>query len=350
MKRAVVVFLFLLTGCTSFSAQVIPAKETSPAWQATKQNTKITPLDKLIAAAIEQVGVTTEYDPAYVKLTYPNGDVPLKTGVCADVIVRAFRQVEIDLQKELHEDMQRNFARYPKKWRAKAPDTNIDHRRVPNLMTWFDRQGKALPLSHETKDYWPGDVVAWDLGGGLTHIGLVSALKADGTNRYLIVHNIGSGAQLEDRLFEWKVIGRYRYFNGAEKTGESQTNPAKPVVGTFKNPNLYESGGCLFYFPADYHRPDASYIFFTANFSDAIMNIDGKEVSLALSKQSSRNYLQKVGRKSWEIYRHESVEVRIDQTLIARHPSGAGSESLATFTITQGTHKQILPAKGRCGC
>ena len=217
MKRAVLAFLFLLTGCASFSAQVIPAKETSPALQATKQHTptqraKVTPLDKLIAAALEQVGVTTEYDPAYVKLTYPNGDVPMKTGVCADVIVRAFRQVEIDLQKELHEDMKRSFAKYPKKWGAKAPDTNIDHRRVPNLMTWFDRQSKALPLSKDAKDYLPGDVVAWDLGGGLTHIGLVSDLKAEGQGRYLIVHNIGAGAQLEDRLFEWKVIGRYRYF------------------------------------------------------------------------------------------------------------------------------------------
>jgi uncharacterized protein len=214
MKRIFFLLLVLLTGCNGFSAQVNPA--TSPALQATKQNaqqkTKVTPLDKLIAAAIEQVGVTTEYDPAYVKLAYPNGDVPLKTGVCADVIVRAFRHVAIDLQKELHEDMKRNFAKYPKKWGLRATDANIDHRRVPNLMTWFDRQGKALPLSQDAQDYLPGDVVAWDLGNGLTHIGLVSDIKAEGTNRYLIVHNIGAGAQLEDRLFEWKVIGRYRYF------------------------------------------------------------------------------------------------------------------------------------------
>jgi uncharacterized protein len=214
MKRIFFLLLVLLTGCNGFSAQVNPA--TSPALQATKQNaqqkTKVTPLDKLIAAAIEQVGVTTEYDPAYVKLAYPNGDVPLKTGVCADVIVRAFRHVAIDLQKELHEDMKRNFAKYPKKWGLRATDANIDHRRVPNLMTWFDRQGKALPLSQDAQDYLPGDVVAWDLGNGLTHIGLVSDVKAEGTNRYLIVHNIGAGAQLEDRLFEWKVIGRYRYF------------------------------------------------------------------------------------------------------------------------------------------
>ncbi len=215
MKRSFALLLLALTGCTSFSAHVQPAKETAPALQATKQNPKATPTEKLIAAALEQVDVTTEYDPAYVKLTYPNGDVPLKTGVCADVIVRAFRQVGVDLQKELHEDMKRSFAQYPKKWGAKAPDTNIDHRRVPNLMTWFARQGKALPFS----DYQPGDVVAWDLGGGLTHIGFVSDVKAN--PQYKIVHNIGAGTQLEDRLLEWKVIGHYRYFGGA--TSESAT-------------------------------------------------------------------------------------------------------------------------------
>ena len=218
MKRAVLALLFLLTGCASFSAQVIPAKETSPALQATKQHAptqraKVTPLDKLIAAALEQVGVTTEYDPAYVKLTYPNGDVPLKTGVCADVIVRAFRQAEIDLQKELHEDMKRNFGKYPKKWGARAPDTNIDHRRVPNLMTWFDRQSKALPLSKDAKDYLPGDVVAWDLDGkGMTHVGIVSNRYHETTGRYLMIHNIGGGAQAEDVIFNWKIIGHYRYF------------------------------------------------------------------------------------------------------------------------------------------
>lgn len=217
MNRAVLALLLFLTGCASFSAARLPAKETSPALQTTQQHApkeqaKATPLDKVIAAALEQVGVTTEYDPAYVKLKYPKGDVPLKTGVCADVVIRAFRAVELDLQKELHEDMKRHFAKYPKKWGLKAPDANIDHRRVPNLMTWFERQGKSLPLSNDAKEYLPGDVVAWDLGGGLTHIGLVADLKANGSNRYLIVHNIGAGAQIEDRLFDWKVIGRYRYF------------------------------------------------------------------------------------------------------------------------------------------
>ncbi len=225
MKRSFALFLLLLTGCTSFSAQIQPVKETSPALQATKQNPKTTPTEKLIAAAIEQVDRTTEYDPAYVKLAYPNGDVPIKTGVCADVIVRAFRTVGLDLQKELHEDIKQSFGKYPKKWGAKAPDKNIDHRRVPNLMTWFARQGKAIPLS--SNDYQPGDVVAWDLGGGLTHIGFVSDLKAD--KQYKIVHNIGAGTQIEDRLLEWKVIGHYRYFGAATSEGAEDTNPSLPA-------------------------------------------------------------------------------------------------------------------------
>jgi uncharacterized protein len=220
MKRSFALFLLLLTGCTSFSAQVQPIIKTSPRPQPSKQDPKSTPTEKLIAAAIEQVNVTTEYDPAYVKLAYPNGDVPIKTGVCADVIVRAFRQVGVDLQKALHEDMKQNFAKYPKKWGAKSPDTNIDHRRVPNLMTWFARQGKALPFS----DYQPGDIVAWDLGGGLTHIGFVSDDKAD--QQYKIIHNIGAGTQIEDRLMDWKVIGHYRFFGVEASDSTTAIAPA----------------------------------------------------------------------------------------------------------------------------
>ena len=209
---SLIAFVLAFAGCTGISAQLQkPAKESSPALQAVKK-TASTPNEKLIAAAIEQVGITTEYDAAYVRLTFPNGDVPLKTGVCADVVVRAFRQAAVDLQKEINSDMKRSFAKYPKKWGAMAADTNIDHRRVPNLMMWFERQGKIQPPSAEPKDYLPGDVVAWDLGKGLTHIGLLSDVKNNTQNNYLIVHNIGAGAQLEDRLFEWKIIGHYRYF------------------------------------------------------------------------------------------------------------------------------------------
>src|SRR5919205_3157776 len=129
-------------------------------------------LRPVIDNAMAQTEQTTIYDPAYVKLAYPGGDLPLERGVCADVIVRAFRKGGVDLQKEVHEDMGRDFAAYPNRWGLKAPDTNIDHRRVPNLMTYFKRRGKSLPVTTNAKDYEPGDVVAWDLGGGLLHIGM----------------------------------------------------------------------------------------------------------------------------------------------------------------------------------
>lgn len=203
----------LLTSCRSVAlssrAIELPSRELQAAMQV-KANA--TPLEKLNAAAIEQTTYTNSYDPSYVKLDYPNGDVPKETGVCADVVVRAFRSAGIDLQKELHEDMTRSFAKYPKKWNARKPDSNIDHRRVPNLMTWFNRQGKELPITKTDTDYQPGDVVAWELDGGLTHIGLVSKIKVEGADRCAIVHNIGAGARLEDVLFQWKIIGHYRYF------------------------------------------------------------------------------------------------------------------------------------------
>jgi len=126
--------------------------------------------------------------------------------------VRAFRAGGIDLQKELYEDMIRNFAKYPKKWGAKKPDHNIDHRRVPNLMTWFERQGKSLPVTKAGKDYLPGDVVSWGLVNERPHIGIISKIKVQGTDRYAVVHNIGLGTRLEDVLFEWGITGHYRYF------------------------------------------------------------------------------------------------------------------------------------------
>ncbi|MBS1787834.1 MAG: DUF1287 domain-containing protein [Acidobacteria bacterium] len=205
--------LGLVTGCRSVAlssrAVELPNRQLQAAMQAAAN---ATPLEKLNASAIEQTTYTKSYDPSYVKLDYPNGDVPKETGVCADVIVRGFRSTGIDLQKEVHEDMTRSFAKYPKKWNARKPDSNIDHRRVPNLMTWFNRKGKELPITKTDKDYLPGDVVAWELGSGLTHIGLVSKIKIEGAERYAIVHNIGAGARLEDVLFQWKIIGHYRYF------------------------------------------------------------------------------------------------------------------------------------------
>lgn len=169
-------------------------------------------IKQVIEASIEQTGYTFRYDPSYAKIDYPNGDVPPDRGVCSDVVIRAFRKVGVDLQKEIHLDMKRNFAAYPKKWGLTRPDTNIDHRRVPNLMTYFSRRNKSLPISSIAKDYLPGDVVAWDLGGGVTHIGIVTDRKIGQSKNFQIVHNIGAGAKLEDVLFAWRIIGHYRYF------------------------------------------------------------------------------------------------------------------------------------------
>jgi len=214
-RRSLTIFLALclLPACDlihSGSKTILLSERELAAAQQVKADA--TPLERVLAHSIEQTTKTSSYDASYVKLDYPNGDLPIERGVCADVVVRAFRQGGIDLQKELHEDMEKNFAKYPQKWGAKGTDKNIDHRRVPNLMTWFERQGKSLPLSPEAKDYLPGDVVAWEIVNGHFHIGIVSKIKVKETNRYAIVHNIGSGAMLEDVLFEWKVVGHYRYF------------------------------------------------------------------------------------------------------------------------------------------
>lgn len=167
-------------------------------------------LGKLLSSAEEQTTQTFYYDPAYVKLTYPGGDVSLDRGVCSDVVVRAFRAMGRDLQKEVHEDMKANFARYPKIWRLKTTDTNIDHRRVANLMTYFERKGYSLQIDQNPTNYLPGDVVAWRLDNGLLHIGLVSDIPSYQAQTYKIIHNIGSGAKAEPKLFVWKIIGHYR--------------------------------------------------------------------------------------------------------------------------------------------
>lgn len=152
-----------------------------------------------------------EYDPAYFSIKYPNGDIPKNKGVCTDVVIRAYRTLKIDLQKEVHEDMRSNFDKYPKAWGLKSTDKNIDHRRVPNLMVFFSRKGTVLPTTQEASDYKPGDIVCWNLGGGMTHIGIVVNKKSTLFNRHLIVHNIGGGQVLSDCLFDYKIIGHYRY-------------------------------------------------------------------------------------------------------------------------------------------
>ncbi|KAB8044300.1 DUF1287 domain-containing protein [Janthinobacterium aquaticum] len=177
----------------------------APAFSATAS----TPL---VAAARSQVGVTLSYDPRYERLTYPGGDVPPERGVCTDVVVRAYRKLGADLQVLVHEDMKKSWAVYQKngRWQMKAPDRNIDHRRVPNLATFFGRHGSSLPPSKAPHDYRPGDIVTWLLPGNLTHIGIVSD-KQTSSGVPLIIHNIGAGTREEDILFGYAVTGHYRW-------------------------------------------------------------------------------------------------------------------------------------------
>ncbi|RQO30589.1 DUF1287 domain-containing protein [Taibaiella sp. KBW10] len=165
---------------------------------------------KLAQAARGIVNDQIVYDPAYFVIPYPNGDVPADRGVCTDVVIRTFRKTGIDLQKEVYEDMQAHFGLYPKIWGRKTTDRNIDHRRVPNLMTYFSRKGHTKQITQNAQDYLPGDVVAWSLDKGLTHIGIVSDVPNKEGTQYLIVHNIGRGQVLEDCLFRFTIIGHYR--------------------------------------------------------------------------------------------------------------------------------------------
>jgi uncharacterized protein len=169
-------------------------------------------IQQLLINAQTQTQKTNSYDPAYVAIAYPNGDVPIETGVCTDVVIRGFRGAGVDLQQVVHEDMLKHFSEYPQEWGLSNPDPNIDHRRVPNLMRYFERQGKALPVTRNAADYLPGDVVTWDLGEGNWHTGLVSNLKSRLTGRSLIIHNVGVGASQQDVLFAWPILGHYRYF------------------------------------------------------------------------------------------------------------------------------------------
>jgi len=166
---------------------------------------------QLSDCALELTKQNVVYDPSYFSIDYPNGDVPEDKGVCTDVVIRAYRKMGVDLQKNVHEDMKTNFSAYPKIWGLKRTDKNIDHRRVPNLMTYFKRQGAEKVISDLAKDYLPGDIVCWNLGGAITHIGIVVNKKSTDGKRNLIVHNIGAGQVLADCLFDFKIIGHYRY-------------------------------------------------------------------------------------------------------------------------------------------
>lgn len=170
---------------------------------------------KVVTAARAQIGVTTTYDPAYSRIAYPMGDVVQSKGVCTDVVIRAYRKADIDFQQLVHKDMQANFSLYPKLWQLKKTDSNIDHRRVPNLEVFFKRQGKALNLPQVSESYKPGDIVSWRLDNGLAHIGIVSDKKSLFGSRPLVIHNIGQGTQEEDVLFSWRIVGHYRWFSAA---------------------------------------------------------------------------------------------------------------------------------------
>ena len=166
--------------------------------------------DQLVAAAKTQIGVTVLYDPRYEKLAYPGGDVPIERGVCTDVVIRAYRKLGIDLQQLVHQDMSKSWSAYPKLWQLKRPDRNIDHRRVPNLQTYFGRHGTTLPATSNGSDYKAGDIVTWMVPPRLPHIGIVAAEKSF-TGVPLVIHNIGSGTKMEDILFSFPITGHYRY-------------------------------------------------------------------------------------------------------------------------------------------
>lgn len=169
--------------------------------------------DKLSGAAILLTHDEVTYDPNYIAIKYPNGDVPKNKGVCTDVIIRAYRKLGIDLQKEVHEDMESHFLLYPnlEKWGLKKTDTNIDHRRVPNLEVFFTRKGNKLEVSSIPEDYKTGEIVTWIINNKLPHIGIVTNKKSPDGKRPMIIHNVGAGQVLEDCLFSYKIVGHFRY-------------------------------------------------------------------------------------------------------------------------------------------
>lgn len=180
----------------------------------------------LVEAARKQVGITKIYDSQYVKIPYPGGDVPSERGVCTDVIVRAYRQFGLDLQQLVHEDMRQRWSAYPKLWKLTRPDPNIDHRRVPNLATFFAQHGRSLPISTEPTTYLPGDLVTWRLPAGVPHIGIVSNRHSE-TGTPLIIHNIGAGAVEDNILFSFTITGHYRY---VPQKLDTACPPAKPTL------------------------------------------------------------------------------------------------------------------------
>ena len=178
---------------------------------------KAGPANSIVGAARSQIGVTVSYDPAYVALSYPGGDLPREKGVCSDVVIRALREgKKMDLQKLVHEDMKANFAKYPKIWGLRRTDRNIDHRRVPNLRTYFKRKGCAVPVTKKPGDYQPGDLVTCTVPPNLPHIMIVSDRRSS-RGVPLVIHNIGRGAREENVLFTYPLTGHYRLQEGAAR-------------------------------------------------------------------------------------------------------------------------------------
>lgn len=208
-----------------FGGLIVGILTTMGLFSSFAQNTPASQANASIAeAARKQIGVTTSYDPKYVALSYPNGDVATDRGVCTDVVIRALRQHGIDLQKLVHEDMKNHFSAYPKNWGLTKTDRNIDHRRVPNLMTFFTRNALKLPVSTDGSKFLPGDFVTCTVAGKLPHIMIVSERKG-ASGHPMIIHNIGSGTQEEDRLFEFPLTGHYRWKDTLKHSSADATTP-----------------------------------------------------------------------------------------------------------------------------
>jgi uncharacterized protein YijF (DUF1287 family) len=170
------------------------------------------PAEDLVAAARAQVGVTVRYDGSYQRIAYPGGDVAIDRGVCTDVVIRAYRRIGIDLQERVHKDMRLAWREYPHpaKWGLRSTDTNIDHRRVLNLDAFFRRHGTSITPTNRSADFRAGDIVVWRLPVGLPHIGIVSD-QGSSTGTPLVIHNIASGAKMDNVLFAFTITAHYRY-------------------------------------------------------------------------------------------------------------------------------------------
>lgn len=179
------------------------------AWSNSEEDTL---LKKLVETAKERTREDVTYDASYVTIDYPGGDVPADQGVCTDLVIRAYRGIGIDLQKDIHEDMSAHFSDYPDLWNLTHPDSNIDHRRVQNLEVLFAKYGEVLPITENPDDFMPGDLVVWRFSSSMIHIGIVVDEKSTDGERFLIVHNAGGGTNMQDVLFVWPIIGHYRYF------------------------------------------------------------------------------------------------------------------------------------------